>query len=131
MNENSYLNKIVSNKNLFCESGEIGAFLLATFKINPKEWNMKQVKFPSWNGYFTSYSIGYCLYEIDNLYYLKYNQSNLPWVNREWLPYWGKITILKSNMLKEFENKVINMKRKYLESFGFCDEIINLVFNVN
>lgn len=129
MNEHSYINRIVTSKNLFWEGGEISVFWLAKYKINPNEWNMKQIKFPSWNGYLSSYSIGYCLYEMDNLHYLKYNQSNIPWINREWLPYWGKTTILKSNMLKEFDNKVISIKRKYLESLGFCDEIINLVFN--
>ena len=129
MNEHSYINRIVTSKNLFWEGGEISVLWLQKFNVDPKEWNMKQVKFPSLNGYLSSYSIGYCLYEMDNLYYLRYDQSNIPWVNREWLPYWGKTTILKSNMLKEFDNKVISIKRKYLESLGFCDEIINLVFN--
>jgi hypothetical protein len=131
MNEHSYINRIVTSKNLFWEGGEISVLWLQKFNVDPKEWNMKQIKFPSWNGYLASYKIGYCLYEIDNLYYLRYDQSNIPWVNREWLPYWGKTTILKSNMLKEFNNKVISIKRKYLESIGFCDEIINLVFNNN
>ena len=51
------------------------------------------------------YYIGYCLYPYDNFQYLRYNLSKLsPWVNNDWLPFWGDLTISKSKLMKEIKD---------------------------
>lgn len=120
MNENDYLMNVVSIKNCWQTGVIINYCLLNRYKDNRiEDWNMKVVKYNNYNKYMENYDIGYCLYPYDNFRYLKYNISELaPWVNNDWLPFWGILTIKKSNLMKEIRNY---WKKKLLDFFDFND----------
>lgn len=130
MNELSYKNFIVNQGNCFCELGTIPDYILNYYKQKANDWDMKIETFSNWNGMLTRYSVGYCLYPMDNLYYLKYNRSEIvPWVNVEWLPYWGNLTLKKAKLLKCIINYDI-YKKKLLLYLKFNESgIVNLIFN--
>ena len=129
MNKLSYRNYIVNKRNCFCKSGTIPDYLINYYKQKANDWDMKIETFSNWNGMLTRYSVGYSLYPMDYLYYLKYNRSETaPWVNVEWLPYWGNLTLKKAKMLKSIINYDINRKKVLLYLKFNVSEIIDLIF---
>ena len=94
--------------------------LLNKYKDNSiEDWNMKVVKYNNYNKYMENYDIGYCLYPYDSFIYLRYNISKLaPWVNNDWLPFWGDLTIKKSKLIIEIKN---NGKLKLLDIFNVTE----------
>jgi hypothetical protein len=106
MNENDYLTNVVNIKNCWQIGVTINYCLLNKFKDNKiQNWNMKVIRYNNYNKYMEDYYIGYCLYPYDNFQYLRYNLSKLsPWVNNDWLPFWGDLTISKSKLMKEIKD---------------------------
>ena len=105
MNENDYITNVVSKKNCWQTGVTINYCLLNKYKDNRiEDWNMKVINYNNYNKYIENYYIGYCLYPYDNFQYLRYNLSNLaPWVNNDWLPFWGKLNIIKCKLIKEMK----------------------------
>ena len=120
MNENDYLMNVVSIKNCWQSGVMINYCLLNKYKDNRiEDWGMKIFNYNNYNKYMENYYIGYCLYQYDSFKYLRYNISKIaPWVNNDWLPFWGKLTIRKSKLIEEIkflEDKII----KYFQ-YEYC-----------
>ena len=105
MNEDDYIKNVVNLKNCWESSLVINNCKLNSYKdSNIFNWNMKRVTYNYYNNYMENYYIGYSLLPYDNFNYLKYNVSKIaPWVNNEWLPFWGKLTQKKSKLMIEIK----------------------------
>ena len=124
MNEDYYVKYVVSIKNCWEKSLIIDRCTLNICKDNNiLNWNMKRVNYNYYNTYMENYYIGYSLLPYDNFKYLQYNKSkNCSWVNNDWLPFWGKLTEKKSDLLKEIKFFWIN---KLLSKMIINENIIN------
>ena len=127
MNEEDYLNNIVSKGNDWTKGGMINWMELSINKVNPRDWNMTPCNYYSYNIYKEYYTVGYELNRRSCYNYLKYNTSKLNWINNEWLPFWGDLTEKKSILLKNI--KIYN-NYKYLLYFKKLDFNIDIIFNI-
>lgn len=110
MNKDDYKKYVVSIKNCWEQSLIIDGCMLNMCKDNNiLDWNMKRVNYNYYNTYMENYYIGYSLLPYDNFKYLKYKKSKkCSWVNKDWLPFWGKSTEKKSKLLSEIKFFWIN-----------------------
>jgi len=124
MNEDDYVKYVVSIKNCWEKSLIIDRCTLNICKDNNiLNWNMKRVNYNYYNTYMENYYIGYSLLPYDNFKYLLYKKSkNCRWVNKDWLPFWGKLTEKKSDLLREIKFFWIN---KLLSKININENIIN------
>jgi hypothetical protein len=131
MNKQNYKRFIVSRNHLWCEGISINSSDLIMSSINPEDWGMRKYQITYDYSLFLT---GYSLYPLDNLNYLKCNKSySCPWVNNEWLPFWGDTNIKKSKFLehlikkfkieKYFNNSII------LYKLNFPNDIIKYILN--
>lgn len=112
MNESLYKKYVVSQSHRFCNSGTIMEYILSFHNEKSEDWDMRLESFPNLNGMLTRYSVGYCLLPMYKFYYLHYNHSDrVPWVNNEWLPNWGKLTIQKAGLIKSLINYYLYKKK--------------------
>ena len=72
MNRYNYKRYILNRNHSWCEGYNINTTDITINQIDPHKWNMK--KFQITDNY-SLYSVGYNLYPIDDLKYLKTNKS--------------------------------------------------------
>ena len=126
MNKYYYEKYVVSKKNCWEKGLIINNYVLNMCKDNNiLNWNMKRVEYNYYNTYMENYYIGYSLLPYDNFKYLQYKKSkNCNWINYDWLPFWGKLTEKKSELLKEIKFFWVN---KILQKFNVNENLIIII----